>query len=135
MNFAKSIPDYPYPEPKKEIEIVTQGGQTIIYGDRPRSRRRSGSRHASYDYNGAYPGQLGYDNGEFRSIGGLFRNLFSLSVKIVGSIPNITLTDEDLLLTSPIVYGFSLVDKRWSEFNSFSFLIGRLLISRQWSSM
>ena len=133
MNFAKSIPDYPYPEPKKEI--VTQDGQINPYGNAPPPPRRSRRRRDSYDYNGAYPGQLGYDNGELHSIGGLFRNLFTLSVKIVGSIPNMTLTDEDLLLTSPVVYGFSLADKRWREFNSFSFLIGRLLISRQWSSM
>ena len=37
---------------------------------------------------------------------------------VVDATPNRELTDEELLLTSPIVYGFSFSDKHWCELSS-----------------
>ena len=107
MNFGKLNPNYPYPVQKKEIvpqtytrDISPQAAQQVTYS---RSQRN------------VTQGELGSDSeSEVLCFGTFSRGFSTASVPGV-PVPTLELTDEDLLIASSLVYGFSLADKIWCK--------------------
>ncbi|KAK7452678.1 hypothetical protein VKT23_012079 [Stygiomarasmius scandens] len=107
--FYRNNPNYQFPLPVMEtIEVepdisltpVDSRGNPLL----PAPRFPAGG----YSYNGLPPQQNNYANGTI---------VRSQNGDDVGPGDNLDLTEEELLLTPTVVYGFSLTDKAWLEFN------------------